>query len=67
VIRDDGAGFDPECVPNPCETQLDKVSGRGLLLMRTFMDSVQHNSQGNEVTLLKQRVSRRSIAAVAGP
>jgi anti-sigma regulatory factor (Ser/Thr protein kinase) len=58
VIRDDGPGFDVREIPDPGQTDLDKLSGRGLLLMRTFMDEVAFNSQGNQVTLVKK--SRRA-------
>jgi len=58
VIRDDGDGFDPASLPDPTDpANLEKASGRGLLLMRTFMDEVSYNSIGNEVTLLKRRNS----------
>ena len=56
IIRDEGQGFDPASLPDPTDpVNLDKVTGRGLLLMRTFMDDVQFNARGNEVTLTKQR------------
>jgi DNA-binding response OmpR family regulator len=56
VIRDDGPGFDPSRLPDPTDpTNLERVGGRGLLLIRTFMDSVRHNERGNEVTLTKRR------------
>lgn len=56
VVRDDGPGFDPESLPDPTDpVNLLKVSGRGILLMRTFMDEVQFNDKGNEVTLVKRR------------
>jgi len=55
VIRDDGPGFDPGSLPDPTDPEnLDKVSGRGLLLMKTFMDEVRYNNQGNEVTMVKR-------------
>src|SRR5262245_23733892 len=55
VIRDDGPGFDPAKLPDPTDpANLEKVSGRGLLLMRTFMDEVSFNSTGNEVTMIKR-------------
>lgn len=58
VIRDEGPGFDPSELPDPtAPTNLEKPSGRGLLLMRTFMDDVAYNSQGNQVTLVKHRNS----------
>jgi CheY-like chemotaxis protein len=56
VIRDEGQGFDPSTLPDPTDpSNLDKVSGRGLLLIRTFMDEVHHNPVGNEITMLKRR------------
>src|SRR5262245_43137196 len=54
VVRDQGPGFDPNKLPDPTDPEnLEKVSGRGLLLMRTFMDEVSFNSTGNEVTMFK--------------
>jgi CheY-like chemotaxis protein len=56
VIRDEGPGFDPSKLPDPTDpTNLEKVSGRGLLLIRTFMDEVHHNAVGNEITMVKRR------------
>jgi CheY-like chemotaxis protein/anti-anti-sigma regulatory factor len=56
VISDEGPGFDPQSLPDPRSPQnLEKPSGRGLLLMRTFMDEVTFNDRGNEVTLIKRR------------
>ncbi|MCU0958618.1 MAG: ATP-binding protein [Pirellulaceae bacterium] len=55
VVRDDGPGFDPDALPDPTAPEnLEKASGRGLLLMRTFMDSVEFNRRGNEVTMIKR-------------
>jgi len=57
VIRDEGPGFDPHSLPDPRDpANLERPCGRGLLLMRTFMDEVRHNEFGNEVTLLKRAV-----------
>lgn len=56
VIRDEGPGFDPTKLPDPTDpANLERVYGRGLLLVRTFMDSVSHNSTGNEITMIKRR------------
>ncbi len=53
-ITDEGAGFNPDDVPNPTEDEnLELPSGRGLMLMRSFMSSVQFNGQGNQVTMEK--------------
>jgi CheY-like chemotaxis protein/anti-sigma regulatory factor (Ser/Thr protein kinase) len=55
AIRDEGPGFDPSKLPDPTDPEnLEKVSGRGLLLMRTFMDELTFNSTGNEVVMIKR-------------
>ena len=55
-ISDEGAGFDPASIPDPrCSENLERVSGRGLLLIRSFMDQVAHNAIGNQITMTKMR------------
>ena len=55
IVRDEGSGFDPDSLPDPTDpANIENASGRGLLLMRTFMDSVEFNSIGNEVTMVKR-------------
>jgi CheY-like chemotaxis protein/anti-sigma regulatory factor (Ser/Thr protein kinase) len=55
TIRDQGPGFDPHKLPDPTDpANIEKVSGRGLLLMRTFMDEVTFNPTGNQVTMIKR-------------
>jgi anti-sigma regulatory factor (Ser/Thr protein kinase) len=55
TIRDEGPGFDPSILPDPTDpANLGRVGGRGLLLIRTFMDSVSHNQSGNEITLVRR-------------
>ncbi|QDT47295.1 response regulator [Symmachiella dynata] len=57
VIRDEGCGFNPTLLPDPTDpANLGRPFGRGILLMRTFMDALEFNATGNEVTLMKQRV-----------
>lgn len=54
-VRDEGSGFDPAALPDPTDpANLERTCGRGILLMRTFMDEVIFNAQGNEVTLIKR-------------
>jgi anti-sigma regulatory factor (Ser/Thr protein kinase) len=56
VVTDEGPGFDVSKLPDPTDPEnLDKPSGRGLLLMRTFMDDVRYNATGNRVTMTKLR------------
>ena len=58
VIRDEGPGFEPAAVADPTDPEnLEKLSGRGLYLIWTFMDRVAHNETGNEITLVKQLVA----------
>lgn len=53
-IHDDGPGFDPASVPDPTDPEfLDRPSGRGMLLIRSFMDQVTYNETGNEVVMIK--------------
>lgn len=55
TIRDEGPGFDASQLPSPAAAAShDKASGRGIILMRTIMDEVHYNSDGNEVTLVKR-------------
>ena len=55
-ISDDGIGFDPNSIPDPRDDEnLHKLSGRGLFLIRAFMDSVAHNQKGNQITMTKLR------------
>ena len=58
TIRDEGPGFNHRSLPDPTDpVNLGKVSGRGILLMRTFMDDVLFNEYGNQVILTKHSVS----------
>jgi serine/threonine-protein kinase RsbW len=41
-VKDQGEGFDPASIPDPTDpANILKTSGRGIFLMRTFMDEVQ--------------------------
>lgn len=54
-IKDEGKGFDPEDVPDPTEPEnLLKDSGRGLYLMRIYMDDLKYNltPDGTETILI---------------
>jgi anti-sigma regulatory factor (Ser/Thr protein kinase) len=60
VIADQGAGFDVAKLPDPTDPEnLLLAHGRGVLLMRTFMDEVRFNDAGNRVTLVKRREGQR--------
>lgn len=58
TIKDEGVGFDPAIVPDPTHPDnLLKDSGRGLYLMRVYMDELHYNHTptGTE-TILKLRI-----------
>jgi CheY-like chemotaxis protein len=56
VIRDEGPGFDVAALPEVGDTSVVVgESGRGIPLMRSFMDEVRYNDSGNEVTMAKRR------------
>jgi CheY-like chemotaxis protein/anti-sigma regulatory factor (Ser/Thr protein kinase) len=55
VVEDEGPGFDPSTLPDPNNpANLERVGGRGLMLIRTFMDQVQHNERGNRILMRKR-------------
>ena len=57
VIRDEGPGFDPSTLPDPTDPEsIQRAHGRGLLLIRSFMDDVVFNEAGNQITLIKYRI-----------
>ncbi len=65
TVRDEGAGLDESQIPNPLAPEnLLKTSGRGIFLMRTFMDEVRirRAQPGTEVTLIKHAGGRSSGA-----
>lgn len=56
TVRDEGEGFNPTELPDPTDPDMIlRPHGRGLLLVRTFMDEVTFNARGNEITLVKRR------------
>jgi serine/threonine-protein kinase RsbW len=57
-IADQGNGFDSTTIPDPLAPEnLLRSSGRGVFLMRAFMDEVNFRSlnPGTEITLIKRR------------
>jgi DNA-binding response OmpR family regulator len=54
-VKDEGNGYNPAKLPDPTDpVNMVKGCGRGLLLIRTFFDSVTHNPKGNEITMVKR-------------
>jgi len=55
-IEDHGTGFAPDAIPSPIKDEnLTKSNGRGLMLLKSFMDSVDYNEVGNRLQMEKIR------------
>ena len=69
-IRDEGAGFDPASLPDPlAPDNLLKSSGRGIFLMRSFMDHVdlrQSPEGGMEVIMVKRASASTDLSRRTG-
>jgi serine/threonine-protein kinase RsbW len=59
-MTDEGNGFDPNAVPDPRRGEnLYKTEGRGLFLMRAYMDIVEYNKSGNRVRMVRYKEKPR--------
>ena len=64
-MTDEGDGFDPEAVPDPRHGEnLYKIDGRGLLLMRSYMDVVEFNEHGSCVYMVRYKAKERKNTPV---
>ena len=56
IVRDEGYGFTPEGVPD-CTTpeRLRLPDGRGIMLIRSYMDEVCYRDNGRELYFMKRR------------
>lgn len=60
-VRDEGPGFDPSTLPDPLAPEnLLKASGRGIFLIRSFMDEMvlQRAPEGGMEVVMVKRVSQ---------
>lgn len=67
-IEDQGAGFNP-CDVADCRSPegLEHYGGRGLLLIESYMSSVEHNEAGNRVTMTKNRTPEAGADGLEAP
>ena len=64
-IADQGAGLDPDTVPDPLAPEnILRSSGRGIFLMRAIMDEVHFHqlNPGTEIEMIKHRVKKELSA-----
>ncbi len=55
VVRDEGTGFDPRQLEDPTKPEnLGRATGRGIFLIRQFMDEVQFRDSGREIQMKKK-------------
>ena len=55
-VRDEGGGFRPDKVPDPTRPEnLERPSGRGVMLMKAYMTEVAFSDSGNCVRMVKRR------------
>lgn len=67
LIADEGSGFDPDGLADcRIDENLYKCCGRGVLLMRSYMDTVEFNQRGNCVHMVKFKCGSRANADKAG-
>ncbi|MCA9116370.1 MAG: ATP-binding protein [Planctomycetaceae bacterium] len=66
-IEDEGEGFVPDDVPDPTDDEnLEKPCGRGIMLMRAFLSTVEYNDTGNRVVLTKDSEQSASTVESSG-
>lgn len=55
-VADEGRGFDPDAIPDPtADENLTLPSGRGLAMIRAFMDEVEVIAPGNRLIMCRAR------------
>jgi serine/threonine-protein kinase RsbW len=55
-MTDEGPGFDPGRIPDPrVGKNLYRPEGRGLLLIRSYMDTVEYSEQGNSLRMVRNK------------
>ncbi|MDP6908488.1 MAG: ATP-binding protein [Flavobacteriales bacterium] len=53
MVKDEGDGFDYENLPDPTDpANLEKISGRGVFLMRNLADEVEFSENGTQVEMI---------------
>src|SRR5258706_10652947 len=55
IIEDEGPGFDRSSVPDPTtEENLERLHGRGILLMEAYMHTVEWSRGGRRVRMIRK-------------
>jgi len=55
-VCDQGEGFTPDAIPDPTLPEyIDRPHGRGIMLMRAYLDKVEYCEGGNSVRLVMKK------------
>ena len=64
TIEDEGPGFDRRSVPDPTTREnLEKLTGRGILLIESFMHKVEWSNQGRRLRLVRYHTPSEARSA----
>jgi len=56
-IKDEGAGFSPDKVPDPTKPEnIEEANGRGVFIMSKLADEIKYSRKGNCVTMVFNNV-----------
>jgi len=62
-ISDQGSGFDLKNIPDPREGQnIYKVGGRGIFLIKTYMDLLEFNDAGNCLRMVRKNRNKEKVS-----
>ena len=54
TVRDEGKGFDPASLDDPREDGKNtRERGRGIFIIKSYMDELHYNEEGNTLTAIK--------------
>ena len=56
-VKDEGAGFSPEKVPDPTQPEnIEEANGRGVFIMSKLADEIKYSKRGSCVTMVFNNV-----------
>jgi serine/threonine-protein kinase RsbW len=62
IVEDQGPGFDRRHVPDPTlEENLEKCTGRGILLIESYMNKVEWTHGGRRVRMVRKNDRKRAV------
>lgn len=57
IIEDEGPGFERSSVPDPTSDEnLERLHGRGILLMEAYMDEIEWSNNGRRVRMVRRNI-----------